>query len=155
MIDRATSVVSCPSRARVLVDVDVSLPLPSRLRINLPNGKSLWQKIMYENRSEFCSFCSLRGHATKNCLQVQHNQTQKGKEKMAEEAHGSSVPPIVGIRAIEQLAVGPIAVADVRIQWKLFLRGLPPPRRVFISCRIRLGMLWVGHRLWEKARRLL
>ncbi|KAJ6844545.1 uncharacterized protein M6B38_293125 [Iris pallida] len=67
MLDRATEVVSRPSCSQVLVDIDISKPLRSRIRIKLPDEKSFWQDILYEERTPICSVCFHQGHRAKDC----------------------------------------------------------------------------------------
>ncbi|KAL2511224.1 Uncharacterized protein Adt_16824 [Abeliophyllum distichum] len=54
------------SYARVLVEVDASLPLTRRIHLNLPTGLR-YQPIFYEHEPKFCNSCKMFGHSTSSC----------------------------------------------------------------------------------------
>lgn len=67
MVDRTTSVVSWPSSVRVFVDVDLSKSAPPQILIQLLNGRSIWQDIVYEKRSLVCGDCHCISHESFAC----------------------------------------------------------------------------------------
>lgn len=48
--------------ARLLIEVDVTVPLPSILSIEEPDGKMIEQKVVYEWTPPFCKACNKVGH---------------------------------------------------------------------------------------------
>ncbi|KAJ6825879.1 uncharacterized protein M6B38_374615 [Iris pallida] len=67
MSDRAMTVVSRPSCARVLVDIDMRRPSPSRLLINMSDDRCIQQAVLLENRPDVCSSCFHRDHDIGSC----------------------------------------------------------------------------------------
>ncbi|KAJ6917772.1 hypothetical protein NC652_019947 [Populus alba x Populus x berolinensis] len=55
------------SYARVLVELDLSVDLKSSIAINLPNGTTLNQPVIYETLPRFCTLCKVLGHKTGAC----------------------------------------------------------------------------------------
>ncbi|KAJ6849335.1 uncharacterized protein M6B38_270100 [Iris pallida] len=90
LIDRATAQRSRPSKARVLIELDSSKPLPPKVRLILPHGNSAWQQIKYERIPLYCDHCYHQGHSVGNCKRRKDREevanTGKGKEKEAEES---------------------------------------------------------------------
>ncbi|KAJ6810902.1 uncharacterized protein M6B38_105030 [Iris pallida] len=84
LIDRATAQRSRPSKARVLIELDSSKPLPP-VRLILPYGNSAWQQIKYERIPLYCDHCYHQGHSVGNCKRRKDREevanTGKGKKK--------------------------------------------------------------------------
>lgn len=55
------------SYARVLVEVDVTLPLKKEVHITIPCGKQIWQPVRYEFVPKFCTACKAIGHTCDRC----------------------------------------------------------------------------------------
>lgn len=55
------------SCTRVLMDIGLSSPAPSQILINLSDGRSIWQDIVYEDRLLICGGCHRLGHKTITC----------------------------------------------------------------------------------------
>ncbi|KAJ6973816.1 hypothetical protein NC653_033978 [Populus alba x Populus x berolinensis] len=55
------------SYARVLVELDLRADLKSSIVINLPNGTTLNQPVIYETLPRFCTLCKVLGHKTGAC----------------------------------------------------------------------------------------
>ncbi|KAJ6878451.1 hypothetical protein NC651_031022 [Populus alba x Populus x berolinensis] len=55
------------SYARVLVELDLRVDLKSSIAINLPNGTTLNQPVIYETLPRFCTLCKVLGHKTGAC----------------------------------------------------------------------------------------
>ncbi|KAJ6790505.1 Uncharacterized protein M6B38_248850 [Iris pallida] len=73
-IDKASSEFSRPSVARVFVEVDLSRPLPARVRVNLPGTRSYWQDCEFEDFPKFCKLCRHLGHFDLACKVVPQDQ---------------------------------------------------------------------------------
>ncbi|KAJ6823798.1 uncharacterized protein M6B38_129030 [Iris pallida] len=65
-IDKVTEIHSRPSRACIQVEMDTSIPLPSKLRA-IAFGNSIWQPIEYEHVPKYCSECFHRGYSSSSC----------------------------------------------------------------------------------------
>ncbi|KAJ6976289.1 hypothetical protein NC653_031974 [Populus alba x Populus x berolinensis] len=55
------------SYARVLVELNLLADLKSSIVINLPNGSTLNQPVIYETLPRFCTLCKVLGHKTGAC----------------------------------------------------------------------------------------
>ncbi|XP_020262717.1 uncharacterized protein LOC109838707 [Asparagus officinalis] len=81
-ISKIASLIGCPiatdkltasrprlSYARVLLEVDLPFkePLPDQIEIQGPDGKSYHQKVVYEFKPRWCSFCNSVGHDSQHC----------------------------------------------------------------------------------------
>ncbi|KAJ6874038.1 hypothetical protein NC651_032771 [Populus alba x Populus x berolinensis] len=55
------------SYARVLVELNLLAELKSFIVINLPNGATLNQPVIYETLPKFCKLCKVLGHKTGTC----------------------------------------------------------------------------------------
>nr|TKR66340.1 hypothetical protein D5086_0000312230 [Populus alba] len=65
--DSPTSSMTWLSYARVLIEIDLLVELPSSIDITLPNGVSKTQAVIYESLSKFCKQCKTLGHSTSVC----------------------------------------------------------------------------------------
>jgi hypothetical protein len=65
--DQLTFSMSRISYARVLVELDLLANLKSSIVINLPNGATLNQLVIYEMLPRFCKLCKVHGHNTGTC----------------------------------------------------------------------------------------
>ncbi|KAL9667126.1 hypothetical protein QQ045_001475 [Rhodiola kirilowii] len=48
--------------ARACVEVDVSVPIPDKVKLTLSDGRIFWQRIEVEGNQSYCSYCKLHGH---------------------------------------------------------------------------------------------
>ncbi|KAL9357189.1 hypothetical protein Peur_050442 [Populus x canadensis] len=55
------------SYARVLIEVDLLGTLPDLISVQLPNGSTLGQQVIYESLPRFCKNCASMGHFTSSC----------------------------------------------------------------------------------------
>jgi hypothetical protein len=65
--DQLTFSMSRISYARVLVELDLLVDLKSSIVINLPNGATLHQPVIYETLPRFYKLCKVLGHNTGTC----------------------------------------------------------------------------------------
>lgn len=65
--DLRTQNFTHPMYARACIEVNLSKPLPSRIKVKLGTYGYVWQKVVYESNIEFCSNCSIQGHTAQNC----------------------------------------------------------------------------------------
>lgn len=68
--DHLTASKGSISFARVLVEVDASLELIKEVRFRFPTVKTFIQKIEYENRPSFCTYCKMIRHRLTKCKVV-------------------------------------------------------------------------------------
>ncbi|XP_019252654.1 PREDICTED: uncharacterized protein LOC109231445 [Nicotiana attenuata] len=79
--DRLTAECERVSYARVLVDMDITQPLPNEICIETPD-RSWMQSVEYEWKPSFCLDCNKFGHDTGECQQAQQEEEQmKHKRK--------------------------------------------------------------------------
>ena len=76
------------SYARVLVELDLLANLKSSIVINLPNGSTLNQPVIYETLPRFCKLCKVLGHNTGTCTSPPAPAVARPLEK---ESHPSIV----------------------------------------------------------------
>lgn len=65
--DKLTASMSRLFFARVLIELDLLVVLPSSINILLLNGATLVQPVVYETMPKFCKFCKILGHTTEAC----------------------------------------------------------------------------------------
>ncbi|XP_027169589.1 uncharacterized protein LOC113769330 [Coffea eugenioides] len=66
-VDAATCDLRRPSVARVLVEINITAPPVKRVRIG-DEEFGFWQLVEMENLPEYCSYCTIFGHATEQCF---------------------------------------------------------------------------------------
>lgn len=66
--DQLTFNMTRISYARVLVELNLLADLKSSIVINLPNGSTLNQPVIYETLPRFCTSCKVLGHKTGACI---------------------------------------------------------------------------------------
>ena len=79
-IDQATRDKVFGYYARVLVEVDLSGPLPSSIMVELPDDGFILD-IVYENLPPKCSACSLIGHQLKDCRNRENKDELRGRSR--------------------------------------------------------------------------
>lgn len=70
-LDNATTLGEFGHYARILIDIDLSSPLPEQLLIERV-GRSFFINIVYESLPTFCNICSNIGHSAHECCHAQH-----------------------------------------------------------------------------------
>ncbi|KAI3467970.1 hypothetical protein Pfo_024633 [Paulownia fortunei] len=76
--DKLTSTKKRLSYARVLIEVDAAKKLTHSIRIQLPNGQTREQPVVYEYEPKFCTSCRMFEHPTDRCKASQQKTKQKG-----------------------------------------------------------------------------
>lgn len=79
-IDQATRDKVFGYYARVLVEVDLSGPLPSSIMVELPDD-GFMVDIVYENWPPKCSACRLIGHQLKDCRNRENKDELRGRSR--------------------------------------------------------------------------
>lgn len=94
--DECTSRQLRVSFARLLVEIDVTKPLPTSISVEGPDGEVMEQNVIYEWRPPFCSTCNKVGH---DCAKkapekkkVSKKWVPKSKEADAEPVVTEAVP---------------------------------------------------------------
>lgn len=65
--DTPTASMTRLSYARVLIEVDMLIDLPSSINLVLPNGSTLTQQVMFESLPRLCKTCRIIGHTVSTC----------------------------------------------------------------------------------------
>ncbi|KAL0925310.1 hypothetical protein M5K25_003631 [Dendrobium thyrsiflorum] len=98
--DQATSLITRPSVARVLVELDVSKKQPKEVWLGSEmNG--YFQKVVFENLPSFCAHCKMHGHLMSDCFILHptlRNIKDRGQKLIINkdgETNTGSDPPIL------------------------------------------------------------
>lgn len=96
--------------ARALVEVDIANPLPDVVDIDLPNGTSIKQRILYEDIPKFCSHCSKLGHDKAACLLLHPKPSLPPLNQLNTALHTSNpvTPPAPQPSQTEPTTAGPL-----------------------------------------------
>jgi hypothetical protein len=78
--DEPTSTKSKLSNARVLIEVDLLGTLPTLVTVQLLNGSSLGQQVIYESLPHLCTYCASMGHFTTTCKKSSFKRKNKSPE---------------------------------------------------------------------------
>jgi hypothetical protein len=76
-LDSPTTSMTRLSYARVLIDIDLLVELPSSIDITLPNGVTKSQAVIYESLPRFCKQCKTLGHSTSACNKAFSHKRKK------------------------------------------------------------------------------
>ena len=68
--DDLTLSMSRVSFARVMVEVHLIDDLPHSISLSMPDGTIINQKVIYEYKPRFCSFCCITGHTSNVCRKL-------------------------------------------------------------------------------------
>ncbi|XP_019248707.1 PREDICTED: uncharacterized protein LOC109227975 [Nicotiana attenuata] len=81
--DKLTSQEQRVAYDRILIEMDISQPLPDSLSLELPDGKYYSQSIEYEWKPMYCQDCLKVGHITGNCKErpAEYKQPQQNIKK--------------------------------------------------------------------------
>ncbi|KAJ6907499.1 hypothetical protein NC651_018036 [Populus alba x Populus x berolinensis] len=77
------------SFARVMVEVTLTNDLPCSIRLSMPDGTIINQKVIYEYKPRFCSNCRIAGHTT-NVYQKLHLGAEGGEKPKLSSQHDDS-----------------------------------------------------------------
>ncbi|XP_019246521.1 PREDICTED: uncharacterized protein LOC109226182 [Nicotiana attenuata] len=90
--DKLTTQEDRIAYARMLIEMDISQPLPDDISLEMPNGKCHVQVVEYERKPLFCQDCLQMGHATCSCKEKvddngnwKQQQLNKGKKNQKKE----------------------------------------------------------------------
>ncbi|XP_009774607.1 uncharacterized protein [Nicotiana sylvestris] len=93
--DECTTKVERISYARILVEISITKPLPTKITVKDPSGRQFDQSVVYDWKPTYCSTCLQLGH---NCqtkqAQPQMNKQQKQKQEWKpkeQEKQGSTI----------------------------------------------------------------
>lgn len=82
VMDKATTMKTRPTTAKLRVQIDLAQPLLYTVRVEVRNqfGKmeTFDQKIEYKTMPTYCSHCKVQGHSLDKCRAVQHEKQQDG-----------------------------------------------------------------------------
>ncbi|KAF9590682.1 hypothetical protein IFM89_036174 [Coptis chinensis] len=70
-IDKTTAARDFGFYASVLVDLDLSKPIPSQIIVEVPDGQDFVQEIELSRLPKFCSHCKTIGHLMSDCKSLQ------------------------------------------------------------------------------------
>ena len=88
--DAPTYAKSKLSYARVLIEIDLLGVLPDLVSVQLPNGSTLGQQVLYESLPRFCKNCASMRHSTSSC------KDSPSKRKLSSsDGHTTASPTIV------------------------------------------------------------
>jgi hypothetical protein len=75
--DSPTTSTTRLSYARMLIDIDLLVELPSSIDITLPNGVTKSQAVINESLPRFCKQCKTLGHSTSACNKAFSHKRKK------------------------------------------------------------------------------
>ncbi|PKU83169.1 hypothetical protein MA16_Dca007827 [Dendrobium catenatum] len=112
--DQAIAVMSRPSIAKVLVELDVSKKYPSKIWIGY-EVKGYFQKVDFENFLIFCSFCKMHGHGVNDCFRKHPNlHTAKNSVKQLNEVVEQDVSILILVgNSSQQLEEDPTPLVHI------------------------------------------
>lgn len=80
--DRLTADCERISYARILVEMDITQPLPDEVYIEIPNGRSWMQTVEFEWKPIFCQDCNSFGHKPGECqMEGKKPKSHRSREK--------------------------------------------------------------------------
>ncbi|XP_057787511.1 uncharacterized protein LOC131004767 [Salvia miltiorrhiza] len=82
-VDGATADEDVGHFARVLVEVDLALPLPDSVHVDCPD-QSFYVEIGFEQLPHFCTKCKITGHSLDNCFKHSAGKMIEQPEKPKE-----------------------------------------------------------------------
>jgi len=107
--DMLTTSMSRLLYARLLIEVDLVVELPTSINIVLPNGMPLLQSIVYESLPRFCKHCRVLDHTVSICTKVGGNKRKKHSQTISSPTNlspgYSSFGPFAKTAAMEQQQV--------------------------------------------------
>jgi hypothetical protein len=88
--DDLTLSMSRVSFARVMVEVTLTDDLPHSISLSMPDGTIINQKVIYEYKPRFCSFCCITGHTSNVCQKL--NSCAEGTSTSGKLKRASGLP---------------------------------------------------------------
>ncbi|XP_019261965.1 PREDICTED: uncharacterized protein LOC109239829 [Nicotiana attenuata] len=79
--DRLTAECERISYARVLIEMDITQPMPDELKLEQKDGKIRVQSVEYEWKLVFCQECNKFGHPNGECKKEPQRGMQRKKDK--------------------------------------------------------------------------
>ncbi|KAK4366713.1 hypothetical protein RND71_014593 [Anisodus tanguticus] len=79
------------SFARVLIEMDITKPLPKTVKIQEPNGNIFTQEVTYDSEPEYCEDCLQIGH---NCAKIQKRKQGPNKPVQRKKAEVPKVQQV-------------------------------------------------------------
>ncbi|KAL9661456.1 hypothetical protein QQ045_026280 [Rhodiola kirilowii] len=73
-LDERSKACSTLKYSRACVEIDVSIDIPTEVKISLPDGRSFWQAIEIEGNLHYCAHCKIHGHSLDKCRKIKHSQ---------------------------------------------------------------------------------
>lgn len=96
--------------AKVLIEVDLLLDLPTFVNMVLPNGISLSQQVIYESLPRFCKQCTVLGHSISTCNKGINSKCKKrSHEAPACSSNSSPSVETVAVEKQQPYSEGPLA----------------------------------------------
>ncbi|KAH0652563.1 hypothetical protein KY289_030241 [Solanum tuberosum] len=145
--DECTTKQTRVSFARMLVEVDVTKPLPEEINVMDPTGKTIVQGVKYDWKPIFCQKCQVVGHV---CLPEQAIRTRRSPKKVVQKWISKEVvkPVVTTAKEVPRQETSPIAgpsgvITSLQPSPNLTLENFPmlqptPVRNGFSP----LSMLW-------------
>jgi len=121
--DEPTYTKSKLSYARVLIEVDLLGTLPDLVSVQLPNGSTLGQQVIYESLPRFCKNCASMGHSTSSCKKSSSKRKLSSSEGHTATSPSTAKPTaepqhLSGCSIVAPLA-GPLTkVTDTPTSWR-------------------------------------
>ncbi|XP_009777941.1 uncharacterized protein [Nicotiana sylvestris] len=115
--DRLTAECERISYARVLVEMDITQPLPNESYIEIPDGRSWMQNVKFEWKPKFCLECYTFGHNTGDCQKdvQQEEGPRKQRRRRNKKTTMKWKPKVVNNRGKQVVVVkGPVDKAKYR-----------------------------------------
>ncbi|WMV37120.1 hypothetical protein MTR67_030505 [Solanum verrucosum] len=106
--DECTTKQTRISFARMLVEVDVTKPLPEEINVMDPTGKTIVQGVKYDWKPIFCQKCQVVGHV---CLPEQAMRSRRSPKKVVHKWISKEVvkPVVTTAKEVPRQETSPIA----------------------------------------------
>jgi len=78
-VDTCTTITERITYARILIEMDITKPLPQKIKLHDPKGKVLEQIMHYDWKPQYCQTCCQLGHSCRDQKkQKLQGELQKG-----------------------------------------------------------------------------
>jgi len=101
--DSPTASMTRLSYARMLLEIDLLVVLPSLINITLPNGVFKFQAVLYKSLPRFYKQCKTLGHSTSACTKALSHKRKKHPPTASAPSGCSN--PLADIEAIEKQSI--------------------------------------------------
>ncbi|KAL9659244.1 hypothetical protein QQ045_024044 [Rhodiola kirilowii] len=92
-VDNRTRLFTNPNYARACIELDTTKEMPDEVWVVTGAESGFWQKIVYENKTEYCIKCKLHGHSINDCRKHKRRQEEEAKIWEAHYEHGLPIVP--------------------------------------------------------------